>query len=139
MSATGFHPEPSAKAPWTRTIVLTAAYAGDDAAKAAPVRRARTKRFILQLRCSLRRPIKRRLKSPDVRGRGVLKLTVEFSRPTEHHAGLANGTLLSSICSNAGLKFLSSYDQSNLFFLHRPQSDSTGAAHAALGQQRQSG
>src|SRR6516162_6789403 len=49
MSATGFHPEPSAKAPWTRTMVLTAAYAGDDAAKAAPVRRARIKRFMLQL------------------------------------------------------------------------------------------
>src|SRR5262245_16010982 len=48
MSATGFHPEPSAKAPWTRTIVLTAAYAGDDAAKAAPVRRARIKRFMVQ-------------------------------------------------------------------------------------------
>src|SRR5262245_22126140 len=49
MSATGFHPEPSAKAPWTRTMVLTAAYAGDDAARAAPVRRARIKRFMLQL------------------------------------------------------------------------------------------
>src|SRR5262245_56542500 len=49
MSATGFHPEPSAKAPWTRTTVLTAAYAGDDAANAAPVRRARNKRFMLQL------------------------------------------------------------------------------------------
>src|SRR5262249_12875098 len=49
MSATGFHPEPSAKAPWTRTMVLTAAYAGDDAAKAAPVRRARIKRFMVQL------------------------------------------------------------------------------------------
>src|SRR6516165_10624107 len=49
MSATGFHPEPSAKAPWTRTMVLTAAYAGDDAAKAAPARRARIKRFMLQL------------------------------------------------------------------------------------------
>src|SRR5262249_41942075 len=47
MSATGFHPEPSAKAPWTRTIVLTAAYAGDDAARAAPVRRARIKRFMV--------------------------------------------------------------------------------------------
>src|SRR5262245_57596727 len=46
MSATGFHPDPSAKAPWTRTMVLTAAYAGDDAARAAPVRRARIKRFI---------------------------------------------------------------------------------------------
>src|SRR6185295_7038535 len=45
MSATGFHPEPSAKAPWTRTIVLTAAYAGYDAAKVAPVRRVRIKRF----------------------------------------------------------------------------------------------
>src|SRR5262249_29612883 len=40
MSATGIHPEPSAKAPWTRTIVLTAAYAGDGTARAAPVRRA---------------------------------------------------------------------------------------------------
>src|SRR6516225_6680754 len=50
MSATGFHPEPSAKAPWTRTMVLTVAYAGDDTAKAAPVRRARIKRFMLQLR-----------------------------------------------------------------------------------------
>src|SRR6516165_9915242 len=50
MSATGFHPEPSAKAPWTRTIVLTAAYAGDDAAIAAPVRRARIKRFMVKLR-----------------------------------------------------------------------------------------
>src|SRR5262249_52935855 len=49
MSATGFHPEPSAKAPWTRTMVLTAACPGDDAAKAAPVRRARIKRFMLQL------------------------------------------------------------------------------------------
>src|SRR5215831_10899201 len=49
MSATGFHPEPSAKAPWTKTMVLTAACAGDDAAKAAPVRRARIKRFMLQL------------------------------------------------------------------------------------------
>src|SRR5215470_4724202 len=49
MSATGFHPEPSAKAPWTRTMVLTVAYAGDDTAKAAPVRRARIKRFMLQL------------------------------------------------------------------------------------------
>src|SRR5262249_14473719 len=49
MSATGFHPDPSAKAPWTRTMVLTAAYAGDDAARAAPVRRARIKRFMLQL------------------------------------------------------------------------------------------
>src|ERR1700745_960478 len=47
MSATGFHAEPSAKAPWTRTIVLTAAYAGDDAAKAALVRRARIKSFML--------------------------------------------------------------------------------------------
>jgi hypothetical protein len=28
---------------------LTAAYAGDDAARAAPVRRARIKRFIVQL------------------------------------------------------------------------------------------
>src|SRR5262245_17081813 len=57
MSATGFHPEPSAKAPWTRTIVLTAAYAGDDAARAAPVRRARIKRFMVKLRqCSLQRP-----------------------------------------------------------------------------------
>src|SRR5262249_33246634 len=45
MSATGFHPEPSAKAPWTRTTVLTAACAGHDTAKAAPVRRARLKRF----------------------------------------------------------------------------------------------
>src|SRR6516164_491289 len=49
MSATAFHPEPSAKAPWTRTMVLTAAYAGDDTAKAAPVRRARIKRFMLHL------------------------------------------------------------------------------------------
>src|SRR5215467_11199021 len=48
MSATGFHPEPSANAPWTRTIVLTAAYAGDDAAKAAPARRARIKRFMVK-------------------------------------------------------------------------------------------
>jgi hypothetical protein len=40
----------SQKAPWTRTMVLTAAYAGDDAAKAAPVRRARIKRFMVQLR-----------------------------------------------------------------------------------------
>src|SRR5262249_33694721 len=56
MSATGFHPEPSAKAPWTRTTVLTAAYAGDDAARAAPVRRARIKRFMVNLRqCSLQR------------------------------------------------------------------------------------
>src|SRR5262249_39101671 len=47
MSATGFHPEPSAKAPWTRTIVLTAAYAGDDAARAAPVKRAKIKRFMV--------------------------------------------------------------------------------------------
>src|SRR5262249_54618208 len=47
MSATGFHPEPSAKAPWTRTTVLTAAYAGDEAAKAAPVRRARIKRWVI--------------------------------------------------------------------------------------------
>src|SRR6516164_9493172 len=53
MSATGFHPEPSAKAPWTRTMVLTAAYAGDDAAKAAPVRRARIKRFMVQARCPI--------------------------------------------------------------------------------------
>src|ERR1700757_2724270 len=50
MSVTGFHPEPSAKAPWIRTTVLTAAYAGDDAARAAPVRRARIKRFMVQLR-----------------------------------------------------------------------------------------
>src|SRR6516162_6039878 len=50
MSATGFHPEPSAKAPWTRTIVLTAAYAGGDAARAAPVRRARIMRFMVYLR-----------------------------------------------------------------------------------------
>src|SRR6516162_818241 len=50
MSATGFHPEPSAKAPWTRTMVLTAAYAGDDAARAAPVRRARIMRFMVHLR-----------------------------------------------------------------------------------------
>src|SRR5215475_2973846 len=50
MSATGFHPEPSAKAPWTRTMVLTAAYAGDDAAKAAPVSRARIKRFARTVR-----------------------------------------------------------------------------------------
>src|SRR5262245_39754639 len=48
MSATGFHPEPSAKAPWTRTIVLTAAYAGNDAARAVPVRRARIKQFMVQ-------------------------------------------------------------------------------------------
>src|ERR1700730_10872712 len=47
MSATGFHPEPSAKAPWTRTIVLTAAYAGDATAKTAPVSRARIKRFMV--------------------------------------------------------------------------------------------
>src|SRR5262249_35185780 len=44
------HPEPSAKAPWTRTMVLTAAYAGDDAAKAALVRRARIKRFARTMR-----------------------------------------------------------------------------------------
>src|ERR1700722_16191978 len=50
MSATGFHPDPSAKAPWTRTMVLTAAYAGDKAAKATPGRRARIKRFMVQLR-----------------------------------------------------------------------------------------
>src|SRR5262249_42560435 len=59
MSATGFHPEPSAKAPWTRTIVLTAAYAGDDAAKAAPVRRARIKRFMVPLMLTLTRPAAR--------------------------------------------------------------------------------
>src|SRR6516165_1905265 len=66
MSATGFHPEPSAKAPWTRTIVLTTAYAGDDAARAAPVRRARIKLFMVTLRfievdrartCRQRRPL----------------------------------------------------------------------------------
>src|SRR6516225_8363128 len=50
MSATGFHPEPSANAPWTRTIVLTAACAGDDAARAAPVRKARIMRFMVHLR-----------------------------------------------------------------------------------------
>src|SRR6516225_4097214 len=54
MSATGFHPEPSAKAPWTRTTVLTAAYAGDDAARAAPVKRARIKRFMVQLHVEIR-------------------------------------------------------------------------------------
>src|SRR5262245_37055948 len=60
MSATGFHPEPSAKAPWTRTTVLTAAHAGDDAAKAAPVRRARIKRFMVQLHMlTLTRPAAR--------------------------------------------------------------------------------
>src|SRR5262249_5318017 len=55
MSATGFHPDPSAKAPWTRTIVLTAAYAGDDAATAAPASRARISRFMkmLQVRRAL--------------------------------------------------------------------------------------
>src|SRR5215471_3139487 len=58
MSATGFHPEPSAKAPWTRTIVLTAAYAGDDAARAAPVRRARIMRFMVHLR--YKRPLRDR-------------------------------------------------------------------------------
>src|SRR5215510_7268 len=81
MSATGFHPEPSAKAPWTRTIVLTAAYAGDDAARAAPVRRARIKRFMVQLRqCSLQGPISdaRVAKRPSPR---VLKSTAEFSKP----------------------------------------------------------
>src|SRR5215472_7736328 len=54
MSATGIHPEPSAKAPWTRTIVLTAAYAGHDAAKAAPVRSARLKRFSARMLRRLR-------------------------------------------------------------------------------------
>src|SRR5215469_1671479 len=49
MSATGFHPDPSAKAPCTRTIVLTAAHAGDDAAIAAPARSARARRFALRL------------------------------------------------------------------------------------------
>src|SRR6516162_9868209 len=79
MSATGLHPEPSAKAPWTRTIVLTAAYAGNDAARAAPVRRARIKRFMLQPRSrSLRRPISDgRLESSA--SAAVLKLAAEFS------------------------------------------------------------
>src|SRR6516225_7714195 len=49
MSATGFHPDPSAKAPWTRTMVLTAACAGKDAARAAPVIRAKINRFMLQV------------------------------------------------------------------------------------------
>src|SRR5262249_30172242 len=54
MSATGFHPEPSANAPWTRTTVLTAAYAGDDAVRAAPVKRARIKHFMVQLHVVIR-------------------------------------------------------------------------------------
>src|SRR5215471_12958672 len=49
MSATGFHPDPSAKAPWTRTMVLTAACAGNDAARAAPAIRAKINRIMLQV------------------------------------------------------------------------------------------
>src|SRR5215468_3123618 len=49
MSATGFHPDPSANAPWTRTIVLTAACAGSGGARAAPAIRAKVKRFMLQI------------------------------------------------------------------------------------------
>src|SRR5579872_7444481 len=43
MSATGLQPEPSAKAPWTSTTVLTAACVGADAARAAPEIRAKIK------------------------------------------------------------------------------------------------
>src|SRR5262249_57081996 len=86
MSATGFHPEPSAKAPWTRTIVLTAAYAGDDAARAAPVRRARIKRFMVKLRqCSLQRPT-REVSSRRAAVAGCTRLQ-NFPSPAEHHAG----------------------------------------------------
>src|SRR5262245_20610351 len=49
MSAMDFHPDPSAKAPWTRTMVLTAACAGNDAARAAAAIRAKIKRIILQV------------------------------------------------------------------------------------------
>src|SRR5215813_13652957 len=49
MSATGFHPDPSANAPWTRTMVLTAACAGTDAARAAPAIRANIQCFMLQV------------------------------------------------------------------------------------------
>src|SRR5215471_4170534 len=49
MSATGFHPEPSAKAPWTRTMVLTSAYAAVHGISAAPKISAATRRFIRQI------------------------------------------------------------------------------------------
>src|SRR5262245_15543186 len=71
MSATGFHPEPSAKAPWTRTIVLTAAYAGDDAARAAPARRARIKRFMVKLRQCAPSPLHSRHRPASANGQAV--------------------------------------------------------------------
>src|SRR5215510_7416125 len=46
MSATAFHPEPSAKAPWTKTIVLTAPWAGDDTAIATLIRRLKSETFM---------------------------------------------------------------------------------------------
>src|SRR5579872_1744532 len=49
MSATGLQPEPSAKAPWTSTTVLTAACVGADAARAAPEIRAKIKPLTPQL------------------------------------------------------------------------------------------
>src|SRR5262249_34204850 len=120
----GLHVEPAAKAPWTRTIVLTAAYAGHDAAKAAPVRRARIKRFTAKLR---QRSLQDQQATSRVAGRpspGVLKLAAEFSKP--------HGTSRGFSSSNAPPLYLfqrarifRSYDRSNLFFRHRPQSDFT--------------
>jgi hypothetical protein len=49
MSATAFHPEPSAKAPWTRTIVLTPPWAGDDTAIATLIRRLISETFMFHL------------------------------------------------------------------------------------------
>src|SRR5262249_44813162 len=62
---------PSAKAPWTRTIVLTAAYAGDDAARAAPARRARIKRFMVKLRQCAPSPLHSRHRPASANGQAV--------------------------------------------------------------------
>src|SRR5262245_15333364 len=124
MSATGFHPEPSAKAPWTRTIVLTAAYAGHDAAKAAPVRRARIKRFTAKLR---QRSLQDQQATSRVAGRpspGVLKLAAEFSKPLGTSRGFSSSNAPPLYLFQRARIFCS-YDRSNLFFLHRPQSDFT--------------
>src|SRR5262249_46511926 len=114
MSATGFHPEPSAKAPWTRTIVLTAAYAEDDAARAAPVRRARIKRlFIAKQRRLDRRP-------PP----GVLKLDAKFSKAPRNItrvARLKRPPTLSVPTRDQILLRVATFDFlcMSLFFVHR--------------------
>src|SRR5260370_35964225 len=49
MSAPGFQPEPSEKAPWTRTTVLTPAPAGELTASTVPATIANTRDFTLDL------------------------------------------------------------------------------------------